>query len=94
MKTHPFESITEEQWKSGLSRRRCALCACDYDDPVHGISNWPLIILDIGGHEPRRVEDVMARVRELDQQGLNDIDVLDLLTGFMIIVARDEVGRN
>lgn len=53
-----------------------------------------LTTLIIGGHEPQWVEDVLARVGELDQQELNDIDALSLLTGFMIIVAKDEVRRN
>lgn len=49
---------------------------------------YPLITLVIGGHEPRWVEGVIARVNELDHE------MLTVLTGFMIIVARDEVVRN
>lgn len=56
--------------------------------------DWPLVLINIGGHEPQWVEDVIERVRELDQQELNDIDALNLLTEFMIFVARDEVTEN
>lgn len=45
MKSHQFQSITEEQWKAGLSRHKCALCASDYGDPVHCESSWPLVVV-------------------------------------------------
>lgn len=45
MKPHQFQSITEEQWKSGLSRHKCALCSSDYGDPVHCESSWPLVVV-------------------------------------------------
>lgn len=48
---HQFQSITEQQWKSGVSRHHCAECSRDYDDPVHvyhyvPVSQWPVIIED------------------------------------------------
>lgn len=49
---------------------------------------YPLITVIIGGHEPQWVEDVIERVRELDRE------MLMVLTGYMIIVARDEVIIN
>lgn len=55
---------------------------------------WPLMAVVGNSHEPQWVEDVIARVSELDQQELNDIDALNLLTEFMIFVAWDGVGRN
>lgn len=49
--------------------------------------DWPLTTLIIGGHEPPWVEGVIARVNELDHEALT------VLTGYMIIVTRDEVMR-
>lgn len=45
---------------------------------------YPLITLIIGGHEPQWVDELLTRVNELDHE------MLAMLTGFMIIVARDE----
>lgn len=56
--------------------------------------DWPLVTLIGNSHEPQWVEDILARVRELDQQELNDIDALNLLTEFMIFVAWEEMVRN
>lgn len=64
MKTHQFQSITEEQWKSGLSRHRCALCAYDYDDPVHSMSNWPLVITIEDCFVPQSAELVVTVAAE------------------------------
>lgn len=50
--------------------------------------DYPLITLIIGGHEPQWVDELLARVNELDHE------MLTILTGFMIIVARDEMVRN
>ena len=50
--------------------------------------DWPLVTLIIGGHEPQWAEDVVARVREVDNETL--IVVMTL----MVIVARQEAGRN
>lgn len=61
---------------------------------LNNLIPYPLTTLIIGGHEPQWVEEVLTRVGELDQQKLNDIDALNLLTEFMIFVAWDEVGRN
>jgi hypothetical protein len=45
MTSHKFQSITEEQWKSGTPRSRCAECAQDYGHPVHCESSWPLVVI-------------------------------------------------
>lgn len=49
MKSHQFQSITEEQWRSGKSRQRCAECSRDYGDPIHCASsissNYPLVVV-------------------------------------------------
>lgn len=42
---HQFQSITEQQWKSGVSRHRCAECSRDYDDPTHSVVPWPLVLV-------------------------------------------------
>lgn len=49
---------------------------------------FPLVTVIIGGHEPQWVEDVLARVKVLDDE------ILAVIIGYMIIVARDEAGRN
>lgn len=50
--------------------------------------DWPLITVVIGGHQPQWVEDVIERVSKLDHQAL--VVMMDC----MVILARDEVGRN
>lgn len=55
---------------------------------LKGLIPYPLITVIIGGHEPQWVDGVIARVNELDHE------MLAVLTGFMIIVARDEVTHN
>lgn len=50
--------------------------------------DWPLVTLIGNSHEPQWVEDTLVRVNGLDH------DMLVVLTGYMIIVARDEAGRN
>lgn len=62
MKTHSFESITEEQWRSGLSRHKCALCAYDYDDPVHCVSNWPLVVVIEDCHVPEFAPRILKAI--------------------------------
>lgn len=57
--------------------------------------DWPLIMRIGNNHEPQWVEDVLKRVRELSVPNKVFPDsALAMVTGFMIIVAREEVGRN
>lgn len=59
------------------------------------IYTWPLEVLVLDGYELQWVEDVLARVRELSKPNKVFPDsVLMMVTGFMIIVARREMGRN
>lgn len=50
--------------------------------------DWPLVTIISGGHEPQWVEDVLARVNALDDE------ILAVITGYMIMVAKEEMGRN
>lgn len=59
MKPHQFESITEEQWKSGLSRHKCALCSSDYGDPIHCESSWPLVVVIEDCFVPEWAEEIV-----------------------------------
>ena len=43
--SHKFQSITEQEWKSGIPRHRCAECSQDYGHPVHCESSWPLVVV-------------------------------------------------
>lgn len=49
---------------------------------------FPLTTLIIGGHEPQWVEDILTRVRELDE------DARVVLVGYMILAAKHEMVRN
>lgn len=42
--SHKFQSITEQEWKSGVPRHRCAECSEDYSHPVHCESSLPLVV--------------------------------------------------
>lgn len=55
---------------------------------LNGLMPFPLVAVISGGHEPQWVEGVIARVNELDHE------MLTVLTGFMILVARDEMDVN
>lgn len=66
MKPHQFQSITEEQWKSGLSRHRCALCSHDYGDPVHCESSWPVVVVIEDCFIPESARLVLEVVSDLD----------------------------
>jgi len=46
MTSHKFQSITEQQWKSGTPQSRCAECAEDFGHPVHCESSWPLVVVE------------------------------------------------
>lgn len=43
--SHEFQSITREQWESGVDRHQCGLCKRDYGDPIHCASSWPLVVV-------------------------------------------------
>lgn len=76
VKTHQFQSINEEQWKSGLSRHKCALCSFDYGDPVHCESSWPLVIV---------IEDCL--VPELAPEALESVKSKSFDTNYAMIHA-------
>lgn len=43
--SHEFQSITHEQWESGVDRHQCGLCQRDYGDPIHCASSWSLVVV-------------------------------------------------
>lgn len=55
---------------------------------LDNLTPYPLISIIIGGHEPQWADDVIQRVNELDHE------MLTVLTGYMIIVARQEMARD
>lgn len=57
--------------------------------------DWPLIVLIGNCYEPQWVEDVLARVRELDQRNKVFPDsALMVVMGYMVIMARDGMEKN
>lgn len=74
MKSHQFQSITEEQWKSGLSRHKCALCSFDYGDPVHCKSSWPLVIVI----EDCFVPELAGEILEIESRGPIELSYADI----------------
>lgn len=79
MKSRQFQSITEEQWKSGLLRHRCALCSHDYGDPVHCVSHWPLVLIIDDGFRPQSAPLVLEVVGKLDDLSCQTMLVLRAL---------------
>ena len=69
-----------------------------FDPPGTGSTGYlpfPLVVVIIGGHEPQWVEDVLARVRELSVPNKVFPDsALMMVTGYVIIIARQEMVRN
>lgn len=88
MKPHPFESITEEQWKSGLPRHKCALCAYDYSDPVHSVCLWPLVIVLEDTFRPESARMVVEFVGELSAE------VRGVVIEVAADAAREGISRN
>jgi hypothetical protein len=62
MTSHKFQSITEQQWKSGVPRHRCAECSEDYGHPVHCESSWPLVVIIEDCHVPEWAEEIVESV--------------------------------
>lgn len=57
--------------------------------------DWPLVTVIIGGHEPQWVEKVLMRAQELSVPNKVFPDsALMMVTGYMIIIARQEMVRN
>lgn len=64
---HNFESITEQQWKSGKNRHKCAICR-DYGDLVH--LPLPLLITKptIDHFNPSAAQIVLEAVQEYSEE--------------------------
>lgn len=59
MTSHKFQSIAEQQWKSGAPRHRCAECSEDYGHPVHCESSWPLVVIIEDCHVPEYAAEIV-----------------------------------
>ena len=57
--SHKFQSITEQQWKSGTPRSRCAECSEDFGHPVHCESSWPLVVIIEDCYVPEFAEEIV-----------------------------------
>lgn len=67
---HEFESITEEQWKAGRSRYRCAACRRDYQDRIHLPLLWPLVVILEDVFIPDTAADLVEGLRGVDDESL------------------------
>lgn len=59
MGSHRFQSITEQQWKSGVPRHQCAECSEDYGHPVHCESSWSLVVVIEDCYVPEWAEEIV-----------------------------------
>jgi len=64
--SHQFQSVTQEQWRSGFNRHHCAFCSKDYSDPVHCESSWPLVVVIEDCYVPHAAPYVIEGVSSLD----------------------------
>lgn len=64
MTSHKFQSIPEQQWKSGTPRSRCAECAEDFGHPVHCESSWPLVVVIEDCYVPEWAREIVKLTEE------------------------------
>jgi hypothetical protein len=68
---HEFESVTEEQWRSGRRRHRCATCHRDYDDLVHSLRHiYATVFAYDNAYVPESAAALIEGLRGLDDESL------------------------
>jgi len=76
MTSHKFQSFSEQQWKSGTPRSRCAECAEDFGHPAHCESSWRFILV-VEGYDPEYAAEVIKLTGESEiETGYTVIHVL------------------
>lgn len=62
--SHRFQSISEDQWRAGGDRHRCAECSLNFGHPVHCESSWPVVVVIEDCYIPEWAGGVVQQVRE------------------------------
>jgi hypothetical protein len=65
---HLFESITEQEWKSGKNRHRCAVCDKDYSSVVHSLRLLVLHVPDDNYFVPESAAQLVSGLCNLDDE--------------------------